>query len=236
MSSVSVEIKTTSTELSEFNSMTNIERASFIENNYPASKMSTSKRGAVHGYGINDAPCVVTPRLGGVQVFHPAYTDWRSMLGRCYCEKYINRYPTYRGVSVCDEWLTFSSFREWWLDNQVDGWQLDKDMIGNGLVYSPDMCIFIPGLLNSFTLDTGSSRGEFKIGACYSKKVGKFISSCRNPISRKSEHLGYFCDQEQAHNAWLNRKLELAMDMKVDMDAIDERIYVGAVRIIKAAK
>jgi len=33
---------------------------------------------------------------------------------------------------------------------------------------------------------------------------------CSNPFTRKGENLGYFTCEEEAHQAWLKRKLELA--------------------------
>ena len=38
----------------------------------------------------------------------------------------------------------------------------------------------------------------------------KFAANCNNPFTKKREHLGYFTDAVEAHNAWLTRKLELA--------------------------
>lgn len=35
------------------------------------------------------------------------YHLWYDMLKRCYCEKYKLKYPTYRGCTVCQEWLVF---------------------------------------------------------------------------------------------------------------------------------
>lgn len=39
------------------------------------------------------------------------------------------KWPSYIGVTVCDEWRSFMKFREWWLENHVDGWQIDKDLL-----------------------------------------------------------------------------------------------------------
>lgn len=69
-----------------------------------------------------------------------AYYD---MLNRCYDIKHPC-YKNYggRGVVVCEEWKNdYQKFLDWSLQN---GWkpelQLDKDIIGNGLLYSPDTC------------------------------------------------------------------------------------------------
>lgn len=59
-----------------------------------------------------------------------------------------------------------------------------------------------------------------------------FRSQCGNPQTRKHEHLGYFYSRSDAHAAWKKRKLEIALDMKQEMDSIDKRIYERVVEII----
>ena len=36
------------------------------------------------------------------------------------------------------------------------------------------------------------------------------MSQCNNPFTKKSEYLGLFIDELEAHQTWLKRKLELA--------------------------
>ena len=40
------------------------------------------------------------------------YSTWKSMLTRCYDEKYHIKKPTYENCYVCDEWLNFQNFAE----------------------------------------------------------------------------------------------------------------------------
>ena len=46
-----------------------------------------------------------------------AYTTWRNMLERCYCPKYKERHPTYKGCTVAKEWHNFQEFAEWYENN-----------------------------------------------------------------------------------------------------------------------
>ena len=48
------------------------------------------------------------------------YLTWISMLTRCYDSKYHEKYPTYIGCKVCDEWLNFQNFAEWYYDNHYE--------------------------------------------------------------------------------------------------------------------
>ncbi len=82
----------------------------------------------------------------------PLRMVYQCMISRCYRPN-SNGYKDYgnRGVKVCDEWLNDRElFFKWALEN---GWQkgmhVDKDKIGNGLLYSPAMCCVLSPVENS---------------------------------------------------------------------------------------
>ena len=175
----------------------------------------------VYGVGTNDAEYIVKKNetisyedreQKQKQVWVcPYYRAWSDMLRRCYSTKYQEKYPTYRGCSVSTEWLTFSVFKNWMMAQDWEGLQLDKDILFEGnKIYSPETCVFLTPMVNSFTTDCGASRGVWSIGVHWNKLAGKFMSRCCNPFTKKREHLGYFTCEEEAHQAWLKRKLELA--------------------------
>ena len=215
--------------------MTSVDLSLFIEANYPANKSSISRRKPVFGVGANDAPYVTKPTVSGELLCDPAYRAWTGMLKRAYSERYHDKFPTYIGVTVCDEWHSFGAFRAWWLDSYREGWQLDKDLLVYGnREYVPDSCIYVPQWLNSFTADCGAVRGEFPIGVSFCNRTGRYQSQCGNPITGKQRYLGLFNTPEEAHDAWLRYKLELADQLKPEMDAIDQRIYPNVVTVIKS--
>src|SRR5690554_5417998 len=39
-----------------------------------------------------------------------AYNVWVDMLRRCYSNKHLEKCPTYKGCSVCEEWHNFQNF------------------------------------------------------------------------------------------------------------------------------
>lgn len=80
------------------------------------------------------------------------YSLYRSMIARCYTKTKCG-YKNYflKGVKVCDEWKNnYQQFLDWCLTN---GWkpglQLDKDIKGNGMLYSPDTCVFVTPRVNT---------------------------------------------------------------------------------------
>lgn len=80
------------------------------------------------------------------------YSSWRAMISRCTNPKdQAFHYYGGRGVTVCKEWLnSFESFLKW---SKKNGWkkglQIDKDINGNGLLYSPDTCKWVTAKENN---------------------------------------------------------------------------------------
>jgi len=72
------------------------------------------------------------------------YLTWKNMLERCYVEKCQLRRPTYRGCSVHEDWHNFQSFAEWYDENYVEGYELDKDIkIDGNKIYGPNTCMYV---------------------------------------------------------------------------------------------
>lgn len=178
----------------------------------------------VLGVGINDADYPVQRKetigyVGGKQRFKlvwacPFYQVWAAMLKRCYSANFQKKRPTYAGCTATDEWHSFSKFRAWMEKQDWQGKSLDKDLLFEGnKVYSPETCVFVTTMVNGFTTDSGAARGEWMIGAHWNKNAGKFLAQCSNPFTKKNEYLGLFTNEQQAHNAWLKRKTELAHEL-----------------------
>lgn len=106
---------------------------------------------------------------------------------RCY------RNSNYQGVSICDSFSTSEKFYLWAkeqigfdsFDDNGKTWQIDKDICGDGSVYSPEVCVFVPAVLNSFyydsveyTQDTGVSIRNNKF-VVRTRKKGVRVEICR---------------------------------------------------------
>jgi hypothetical protein len=199
----------------------------------PANNQSKAQRKPVFGVAINDSPYMSELTINGKRVFCPAQRSWRDMLRRCFDSSYQEKFPTYQGCKPCSDWLFFSEFLKWWKENHIDGYHLDKDIIGCGKLYSPDNCIYVPSWINTFNTDSKSSRGEYKIGVSFDEKVGMFSSSCSQTILGGSGRIGYFPTEEEAYLAWKAKKIEITKSLKKRMDDVDLRIYTSIINTIK---
>ena len=178
----------------------------------------------IYGIGVNDADYVTQKNetIGYVRGKQKQklvwacdyYQTWKAMITRCYSVKTQERQPAYRDCSVTEEWLTFSNFKAWMETQYFEGLQLDKDLlfVGNK-VYGSETCIFVSPMVNKFTNERGASRGKWLIGVSWCKSSEKFLAQCRNPFTKKGERLGLFSCEEEAHQAWLKRKNELAHEL-----------------------
>lgn len=167
----------------------------FIE--IPANKNSLAQRKPMCGVGINDAWYIVRREINGKSQMCPFYKKWIGMLRRCYSNQWHFEHPTYKGCTVCDEWLTFSNFRAWMIKQDWQGKALDKDILVQGnKVYSPDFCIFVTQAINNLLCDSKARRGEFPLGVSLHKAVNKYRARVGDEL------VGYFTDVDSAFNAY----------------------------------
>ena len=135
----------------------------------------------VCGVGINDADYIVQPTVNGKRVNCVFYIEWVGMISRCYNEKKLSRVNTYKKCFVCDEWLTFSSFKEWMKNQDYKGNHLDKDILLEGnKIYSPNTCAFVKRSTNNLLNDRGNHRGKYPLGSHLNKNSGKLVVRCKD--------------------------------------------------------
>ena len=138
--------------------------------------------------------------------YQRAYSRWKAIKQRCYNPK-NKSYKSYgaRGVKLCDEWLDFKGFYKWYKENeyQIEGeyMAIDKDILGDGMLYSPETCLIIPFRINGLLVHKvdGDMRGLQKRGEMYEVKV-------RSVLSGKNEYIGTFKSVEQASKAYREAK------------------------------
>lgn len=174
-----------------------------------------SKR-LVCGIGINDNEDITIKRgsstTNGIRTRWviwecPYYKRWLNMIHRCYGKPL----KSYRGCTVCAEWLVFSSFKKWMKTQEWEGLELDKDLlcVGNK-IYCPEYCLFVPRIVNAFLMINTRINKTTMVGSHLEKGRGKFTSVMSNPFSKTCINIGRFATELEAHLAWKKKKHEYA--------------------------
>ena len=192
--------------------------ANILTHNKQKNAGNINARRIRQGIGIIDVPSNVSQ----LRSFHV----WNDMLCRCYSKKHRNRNPSYEGCSVCEEWFLFSSFKKWFDENYVEGYQLDKDILSdkNNKIYSPDTCCFIPKKLNSALTTCLRGRGLYPIGV--SKNRNKF--SAHITKGGKNHYLGFFNTPEEAFAVYKKKREDYIKSLAqsyFDKGQIKENVY-----------
>jgi hypothetical protein len=154
--------------------------------------------------------------------FTKHYEIWYDMIRRCYNEKRQEIQPTYKGVTVCEEWHNFQNFAKWFEDKYIEGFHLDKDILAKGnKVYSPDTCCFVPQQINNLFLKakkTDTKRlGILQVNKSYVVRVSTIHGRA---------YIGKFSTLKEAQKAYSNGKKIHAKELaEFFKDKIEDRLY-----------
>lgn len=142
---------------------------------------------------------------------------WHNLIYRVYCEKRQEKQPTYKGVTVCKEWLNFQNFAAWCYSNDSfhsvdeDGrpFYLDKDLLSlkGNKIYSPKTCCFVPQEINTLVINSGAIRGELPVGVTKNSHGNKFAVRV-NWGGKNRIFLGSFNTPEEAFEVYKETKME----------------------------
>ena len=182
------------------------------------------KRSLVYGVGVNDWAGKIG--VDGKKI--PEYVLWKSMLSRCFDEKFKQYRQTYSEVTCSKEWLSLTKFAEDVSQMKgygLNGWGLDKDILVKGnKIYSKETCCFVPSELNNLLVKSDKSRGEHPIGVSFRKARGKFEAYLT--INGRSKHLGLFNTSEEAFQAYKSAKeAHIKAVAQKWQHLLDERVF-----------
>lgn len=152
-----------------------------------------------------------------------------NMVTRGTNPNYKEKFPTYDGVSISENFKDFQFFAEW-CNNQVGfgtaGFVLEKDLlIPNNRVYSEDTCVFVPDVINSFLTFNKTRQNGLPIGVSWSSTEGCYKSYCAQ-LNGKNKTLGRFDNPSSAFKAYclfkedLAKKLAATYSGKIDVRAL----------------
>lgn len=155
------------------------------------------------------------------------YNVWNSMLKRCYDSKIHILNSSYKDCTVCDSWLNFQEFGEWFTKNYIEDYQLDKDILIKGnKIYSPETCCFVPQEINLLLGNRKKARGIYPIGV--TKQRNKFSAHVK--VRNKQIHCGNF---DTVDDAFLCYKTIKELDIKARAEEfksiISDNVYIALI-------
>lgn len=136
----------------------------------------------------------------------PFYNYWKQILERGHCPKLKEKYPSYENVTVCPEWHSLKTFKVWFEDNYIEGYDLDKDLLCKGKgkkIYSPETCVFLPRRVNTLLINKYTNRRgkNLPIGVTQKSEKSKYCARCH--VGEKQPHvIGYFYTIREAFLAY----------------------------------
>jgi hypothetical protein len=136
-----------------------------------------------------------------------AYLAWTNMLLRCYVDLNGKASSYYNIVTVCDEWMNFQNFAQWYEDNYYEipneKLHIDKDIkFKNNKVYSPDTCILIPQKINEMFRDNSRKKTDSDLPVT--------IRRCKNgyKVRFRNENLGIYKTINECLDKYNKKKID----------------------------
>jgi len=160
---------------------------------------------------------------------HECVQIWQSMLQRCYDKQ--EKHSAYYNCSVDEKWHNFQNFAEWYYNNYVKGYHLDKDILIKGnKIYSEETCCFVPVEINSIFTNNKNNNKELPTGVSIVPKA-KFKSQryiTRTCNCGKDVYLGSFNSPEEAFIAYKTYKERYIKWMAlVWKSKISEKVFIA---------
>lgn len=162
-----------------------------------------------------------------------SYEVWKSMLERCYDETRRYKYPSYIDCTICDEWLNYQNFADWYDLNyyEINGetMHIDKDILYKGnTIYSPETCVIVPRTINNLFVRPNITKGTLPVGVKRAATVEvKYEATC-NDINHERKYLGIYNTIEEAFYAYKEFKEKVIKEIAENYkDQIPYDLYIA---------
>lgn len=121
----------------------------------------------------------------------------------------VKHSPSYKDCKICDEWQSFANFKTFYDSHYIENYELDKDLLGDGKLYSPKTCAFVPHKINTL-LKTQRKDSFLPIGVFRNGK--NFVALCQD-YNGKLRYLGTFKTKEKAQRVYGAYKAAIVWDI-----------------------
>ncbi len=131
---------------------------------------------------------------------------WCGMLDRCYGNR-PDKAPSYKNVTVCEDWHNYQKYAEWYDKNIPDGFDVDKDLLCAGReykIYSPETCVGLPAEINRKLITDQDIEKDLPLGV----KFNKNRKNSPYPVFVGEKYIRSFSCPDLAHEAYCVAKNE----------------------------
>lgn len=171
------------------------------------------------------------------------YNAWHGIIERCFSNKLKEKYPTYKNITCCNEWLNYENFYEWlhsqenfnkWLVNQK--WNIDKDiLVKNNKIYSPNTCCLVPQNVNVLFTKRNGNRGNLPIGVSLNNNKSYYIVQFSNPLTndKNSNYVNKYSTIEEAFLSYKELKenvIKQIAKIEYDKGNITKECYIAMMK------
>ena len=151
-----------------------------------------------------------------------------NMVTRSTNPNYKEKFPTYNGVSISENFKDFQFFAGW-CNNQVGfgttGFVLEEDLlVPNNKMYSEYNCVFVPDVINSFLTFVRQKDRGLPVGVTWCESEGKYKSYCAQ-LNGKNKTIGRFNNPQDAYTAYCVFKRKMARELaETYKEVVDPRV------------
>lgn len=167
----------------------------------------------------------VSDKINDKTVVRKEYTQWLAMFNRAKGKKNYENVVLSEMFKSYDLWYGWAKEQKGFMGLDVNNriWAIDKDIVGDGTIYSEDVCVFVPCVINN--LFTSSKRKSTGYAGVF-KESRKKLFKAGITVDSKSHHLGYFKTEVEAHLEYLKARKVFA-DKLYDKygEAVDCRVW-----------
>lgn len=170
----------------------------------------------------------VTPikdKVDGKTIIRKEYNQWAGMFNRVKGKKNYENVVLSEMFKSYDCWYEWSLAQKGFMELDVNDriWALDKDIIGDGTIYSEDVCVFVPCVINN--LFKGSKRKTTGYVGVF-KESRKKLFKAGITVDYNHHHLGYFKTELEAHLEYLKARKMFASELYTKYgDTVDDRVW-----------
>lgn len=146
----------------------------------------------LYPYGKHKDGCYKGEGSWLYSVKNPYMQLWCGIRSRTLNDNFKQKHKSYLNCTLCPEWMCLQNFCDW-ADSTYPkefpdvAWEIDKDLLSNSGVYSPETCCWLPKEINLF-LSKKSEKGIYEKEGKRGSSFALFVREGTEVYKEKKGH------------------------------------------------